>query len=142
MVQIELNLLSPPAAWRVLSARANNQPGLVGRQSLAGGLLLRSAAALRPEDCGSRAEDFENIKKRIEQLERVAATAGCSVRQLAMQFLLQIEGLPSVLIGTTNEQHLREHIEMLNRPPLSTPIMAQLQSILGCTNREAFTSCS
>jgi aryl-alcohol dehydrogenase-like predicted oxidoreductase len=136
MVQIELNLLSPAAAWRVLSARATNQPGVVGRQSLAGGLLLRSSAALGPQDCGSRAGDFENIRKRIEKLERVAAAAGCTVRQLAMQFLLQIDGLSSVLIGTTNELHLREHIEMTNRPPLSAPIMAQLQAILGFTTRE------
>ena len=48
----------------------------------------------------------------------------------------------SVLVGTTNELHLREHIEMISRPPLSAPTMAQLQSILGCTNREALPSSS
>ena len=141
-VQMELNLLSPPAAWRVIAAPPANRPGLVARQSLAGGLLLRSAGELRPEDCASRPESFENLKGRLEQLESLAAAAHCSLRELALQFLLQLDGLGSVLIGTTNPVHLQEHLKILNRTPLSAEDVARIQSVLGCTNREPVTSCS
>ena len=140
MVQMELNLLSPPEAWRAISARSANGTGVVARQSLAGGLLLRSAAGLRAEDCGSRPESLEDIKGRLEQLESVAATAGCSLRQMAMQFLLQLDGLASVLIGTTNETHLQEHLGILKRPPISAEVMARIQSTLGRANGEPVTS--
>lgn len=136
-VQLQLNLLSPQAIDQVVSPSQANGIGVIARQSLAGGLLLRSAAELRPEDSASRNENFEELKARLEQFEGLAAEAGGSLPQLALQFLLQLDGVSNVLIGTTSSSHLQEHLAVLARPPLAPDNLARIHSVLRSPGRSS-----
>ena len=128
VVQIEVSLFTPEAIRDVLPACRAADVAVVARQTLAGGLLLRSAANLRPEDCGPRAGQFAEVKARLEQFEKLSATAGAKLPATALHFLLQPDGVSCALIGTTNLDHLNEHLTALAGPPPAPNVMAQLRS--------------
>jgi len=128
VVQIEVNLFTPGAIKDVLPACRAADVAVVARQALAGGLLLRSAASLRPEDCGPRAEQFAEVKARLEGFEKISAVAGAKPPAAALHFLLEPDGVACALLGTTNFDHLNEHLKALAGPPPSANVMAQLRS--------------
>jgi aryl-alcohol dehydrogenase-like predicted oxidoreductase len=130
VVQLEISLLKPDALAQALPASRARDVGVVAREALAGGVLLRSAAELRPEAYASR-EQFEAGQSRLAQLEKLAAETGGSLARLAVQFLRQLDGISSVLIGTTNAGHLQEHLAALAGPPLSPDHLARIQALLG-----------
>lgn len=129
VLQLEVNLLKPEAIWQALPATAANTVGAVARQVFAGGLLLRSSSTLRPEDYGSDAE-FQAGKTRLRELEQLAANCDCRLSELALHFLFQLDGLSSLLLGTTSAQHLEEHLAVLARPALSSDTLARIRKIL------------
>jgi aryl-alcohol dehydrogenase-like predicted oxidoreductase len=119
VLQLEASLLKPAAVEEALPATRPRGVGVVVREAFAGGVLLRNASQLSPENYSSGAE-FEAVRARLQQLERLAAEAGVGLTQLALQFLMQIGGVSSVLVGTTNATHLEEHLSTAAHPPLSS----------------------
>ena len=119
VLQVELNLLHPEALAEVLPAAKSQDVGIVARQALAGGLLLRSPGELRPEDCASREESFEQLRGRIEEVAENARQSGRTLPQMAIQYLLEQAAISTVLIGTTNAEHLKVHLPRLEQPVLN-----------------------
>ena len=134
VLQLEISLLKPEAIQQALPATRAGGAGVVVRQALAGGLLLRSSSELRPENYSS-VQEFEADKSRLAEFEKLAAGSGHRLPQLALQFLLQLEGASSVLLGTTSARHLEEHLATLNQPALSAETLARVRSLLGAKNR-------
>ncbi len=130
VLQLELNLLTPDAIKHELPAAKAKGVGVVARQALAGGVLLRTSAELRPEHCASRDEDFSELKFRLQRLEQIAAQTGSSLPQLAVQFLLQLEEISTVLIGTTTAEHLQAHLPVMDWPALSEEVLAGIASVV------------
>jgi aryl-alcohol dehydrogenase-like predicted oxidoreductase len=129
-IQLEINLLKPDALEEALPASRAGDMGVVARQALAGGLLSRSVAELQPEAYASR-EQFEAEQSRLAQFEKLAAETGGGLGQMAVQFLRQLDGISSVLIGTTNPGHLQEYLAAPAEPLLSPDCMARIQALLG-----------
>jgi aryl-alcohol dehydrogenase-like predicted oxidoreductase len=125
VLQVELSLLTPDSIEQALPLARVADVGIMARRIFAGGLLLRSAAQLQPADGAERGEDFGELKSRHERLERFAAANGLTLAQMALQSLLQMCDISSVLIGTTSGEHLREHLSVLKRPLL----LEQVKSI-------------
>jgi len=125
VVQLEANLFTPEALSGLLPSARAGGVGVVARQIFAGAVLLRSALELTPELCGSRSEDFADVKARLEEFHRLAASAGVTLPQAALQYLVQTEAISNVLIGTTNPQHLAEHLATLKQPKLPPELMAR-----------------
>ena len=119
VLQVELNLLHPEVLAEVLPAARSQDAGIVARQALAGGLLLRSPGELRPEDCASREESFEQLRGRIEEAAKNARQSGRTLPHMAIQYLLEQAAISSVLIGTTNAEHLKAHLPRLDQPVLN-----------------------
>jgi aryl-alcohol dehydrogenase-like predicted oxidoreductase len=128
VIQLELNLLQADAPQQLLSLARERGAGVVARGVLAAGLLLRTAAELRPEHCASRPEIFEDLQLRMQWLEKLAARAGCSLPDLALRFLLQMENVSTTLIGTTNADHLRAHLAAVDSSALPPDILTELCS--------------
>ena len=129
VVQLEANLFTPDVLSSVLPSAQAGGIGVVARQIFAGALLLRSVSELTPELCGTRSEDFAEVKARLEEFHKLAVSAGVTLPQAALQFLLQTEAISNVLIGTTNPQHLAEHIATLRLPALPAELMARFNDI-------------
>jgi len=110
VLQVELSLLTPDFIEQILPPAASSDVGIMARRVFAGGLLLRSTAQLRPEDCAEPGEDFAQLKARHERLEKSAADNGLTLAQMALQSLLRLCDISTVLIGTTSVEHLREHL--------------------------------
>ena len=119
VLQVELTLLAPRVISEVLPQARAADIGIMARRVFAGGLLLRPASQLQPAESEERGENFGQLKGRLEQLEKMAVANGMSLGQMALQSLLQMCDISTVLIGTTSAEHLREHLSVLRRPPLS-----------------------
>jgi aryl-alcohol dehydrogenase-like predicted oxidoreductase len=124
VLQVELNLLVPEALDAVLPAAERNGVGVVARQALAGGLLLRSPAAPGPHEYASRDGEWCDVRRRLKELEKTAVEQGVDVAQMALQFLLQTGGISTTLIGTTSADHLKENVAALRRPELPPEVLA------------------
>jgi aryl-alcohol dehydrogenase-like predicted oxidoreductase len=123
VLQAELNLLVPEAFDAVLPLAETKGVGVVARQALAGGVLLRTAAELGPESV-PEGREWSDIKWRMLELEKVALEQGIDVARMALKFLVQTKAISTTLIGTTNADHLKASVEALNRPDLSPEAVA------------------
>lgn len=117
VLQLELNLLTGPALDQALAQASAADVGVMARRVLAGGLLLRSAAELTPQDATTRGEDFAALKQRHEQFQAQAREKGTTLGQMALQSLLQKGEISSLLIGTTGVEHLDQHLAALGQEP-------------------------
>jgi aryl-alcohol dehydrogenase-like predicted oxidoreductase len=133
-IQLELSLLSPQVIGAMPQSAQAKGVGIIARQALAGGLLLRSAGELRPEHCPSREEDFKTLRAWLERLEKLASEANCSVRELALRYMVQLEGVSSTLIGTTDVAHLQQNLAVLGGPALAPDILRHIPAALGVPN--------
>jgi len=129
VLQLQASLLKPEAIWQALPATSIGDVGVVARQIFGDGLLLHSSSGLRRGDYDSD-DEFEADQLRLKTFEELAANCGRKLPQLALQFLLQLEGFSSVLLGTTNVQHLEEHLAALSQPRLSSETLAHTRSLL------------
>jgi aryl-alcohol dehydrogenase-like predicted oxidoreductase len=129
-VQLELNLLTPEAIAQVLPVSDAKGVAVIGRQALAGGLLLRSASELRPEHCAANPERYELVKEQLQAIENLGLRAQYTTRELALKYLLALNGICSVLIGTNNPLHLQENLGVLASGRLSDDVLAKVQSTI------------
>jgi len=129
-VQLEVNFLTPEVFQQVLPATHAKRIAVIGRQTLAGGLLLRASGDLLAENCAARTEAFPQIQGRLALLHQIANSVGASAPGLMLRFLRDCPGVCSSLIGTTSLVHLREHLTALAAGPLPPKIAAQVQAAL------------
>ena len=104
-IQVPISLLER-SATRVLHIAREQGVGVIARECLANGLLVKelSRAEIRPY-CQSD-EEVENKARQIDHYRRAAAELGCTVTQLALQFVNQLEGVSITLIGVSRLQQL------------------------------------
>jgi aryl-alcohol dehydrogenase-like predicted oxidoreductase len=129
VLQVELSPLTSRTLEELLPPARKQATGIVARQALAGGLLLRPATELRPDDCEARGWDFNEAKACLSVLDALMRETGSSRLEIALQFLLQVEGCSSVLTGTTSLDHLQEQLAALERPALPADLLARLRPV-------------
>ncbi len=118
VLQVELNALAAESVAQTLPQARAADVGIMARQAFAGGLLLRSAAQISEDDATGRGVELQKLKERYALLEKIASEGGATLGQMALQSLVQLCDISSVLIGTTSVEHLRGHLAALDRPPL------------------------
>jgi aryl-alcohol dehydrogenase-like predicted oxidoreductase len=104
-IQVPLNLLER-AALPVLPMAQAKGVGVIVRESLANGLLVKelSEAQVR-QYCGSDEEAAAKAAK-VRRYREVAAEAGCSLSQLALRYVHELDGVSVTLIGVSRLEQL------------------------------------
>jgi aryl-alcohol dehydrogenase-like predicted oxidoreductase len=104
-IQVPINLLER-AAIPVLATAREQGVGVIARECLANGLLAKelSHSEIRPY-CRSD-EESEDKARQLDHYRRTAAERGCSLPQLALQFVTQLDGVSTTLIGVSRLQQL------------------------------------
>ena len=91
--------------------------GVIARECLANGLLVKDAASI---DIRSYVRSDEEAVTKAAQLERyrqAAAERGCTLTQLALQYVNQLEGVAVSLIGVSSLQQLHSLLSNGLPPP-------------------------
>jgi aryl-alcohol dehydrogenase-like predicted oxidoreductase len=104
-LQVALNMLEREALAALPQARAQGV-GVIARECLANGLLVKDAATI---DIRRYVRSDEEAAAKAEQLSRhrqEAAGRGCSLTQLALQFVNQLDGVAVSLLGVSSLEQL------------------------------------
>jgi aryl-alcohol dehydrogenase-like predicted oxidoreductase len=104
-IQVPLNLLERAALPALPIARSKGV-GVIVRESLANGLLVKdlSVEQIRPY-CASDEEAAAKAEK-VRRYRQASADGGCSLSQLAVQYVSGLEGVSVTLIGVSRLQQL------------------------------------
>ena len=62
-------------------------------------------------------------------LERLAADAGLAMGELAIRYLLAIEGVTSVLIGVETLEQLEQNLAYFRRGPLAADVLSAIERL-------------
>ncbi len=90
----------------VLAPAHEQGVGVIARECLANGLLVKDIAALDVKTY-TQSEDEATAKARqIELYRKAAAETGCTLAQFALQFVSRLEGVSVSLIGVSSKQQL------------------------------------
>lgn len=121
-LQVPVSLVNRAAVHRLLPFCLQHGVALVARQPLASGALVpmggtpgRTGGVV---ENGGAACDFQFL-----------ATTSRSLVQAAIQFVLSLQGVASVLVGTSTICHLRENLGALAAPPLSDADLSRIRDL-------------
>jgi aryl-alcohol dehydrogenase-like predicted oxidoreductase len=104
-LQVSISLLERDAL-RVLALAREQGVGVIARECLANGLLVKDVA---PDDVRSYCRSDDEAEAKTSQISRyrqVAADNGCTLTQLALQFVSRLEGVSVSLIGVSSRPQL------------------------------------
>jgi aryl-alcohol dehydrogenase-like predicted oxidoreductase len=108
-VQIPVNLIERTGLDSMLQCAADLGVGMLARQPLCTGLLAKPTAELRQQDFPFSREEFEERLDRIRALPARGDSATACV-QTALRYVLQLNGVGSVILGMSNREHLRHNL--------------------------------
>jgi aryl-alcohol dehydrogenase-like predicted oxidoreductase len=106
-VQITVNLLERGGLDTVLPEALARNVGVVARECLANGLLVKDPATI---DLGAYCKSAEERALRAKQLAEYhqrAAADGCTLSELALDFVTRLDGVPVALIGARSVAQLQ-----------------------------------
>jgi aryl-alcohol dehydrogenase-like predicted oxidoreductase len=118
-LQVAINLLERDAL-AVLDPARERGVGVIARECLANGMLIKDVTPTQIRSyCESDAE-AESKGVQLERYRQLAAQHGCSLTELALQFVSRLEGVSVTLIGVSRLEQL--HALIANGiPTASTP---------------------
>ena len=78
------------------------------------------------------AKDIDKAKiSRIKQLQDIAQRRGQKLAQMAIAWILRLDGITSVLVGTSNASQLEDNVAALNQLDFSEGELQEIEKILG-----------
>lgn len=131
VLQQSISILDIGAASALLPAAVEKDVGIVARGVFGAGFLT---GAVQPDT--EFGDDDRRSWQGMEQKQALAAKADAlrsltgpkrSLAQLAVQYVLQLSGVSTVIAGTSKWKHMQENLEALNRLPLTTDELAKIE---------------
>lgn len=120
VLQIPYNLIARSIDEECAEFTQAMQVGVTAYNPLAAGLLTGKHTRQSTPAKGTRFDTNKNYKERfwhdsnfdaVEQLSAIAADAGVSLTELALQFLLSRRVVDSVIIGASRLEHLEQNLQ-------------------------------
>jgi aryl-alcohol dehydrogenase-like predicted oxidoreductase len=105
-IQVVINLLERRAVDALLPRALEQGVAVIARECLANGLLAKDASAIDLRTCCPSAADVERKAGQLESYRRTAVENGCTLAQLALQFVGRLEGVSVSLVGMSRPQQL------------------------------------
>ncbi len=136
--QFRYNLLDRACETGMLPAAKDQGAGSIVFSPLAQGMLTGKYLNTPGLPAGSRALRSDSVfldgdkvaaeAARVARLQTIAAEAGIPLTQLALRWLLQRQGVTSVLIGARTVAQLEDCAAAAGQPPLSDELMELLNA--------------
>lgn len=136
--QFSYNMLHEEAETTgLIDLLGENNAGLVAYGPLAEGLLTQRYLDGIPADFPIHrtnkyllANGTDAVVKKLNALNQIAVQRGQTLAQMALAWLLRSQIVTSVIIGTTNVEHLHANLEATNQLAFSDDEVAQIKKIL------------
>jgi aryl-alcohol dehydrogenase-like predicted oxidoreductase len=104
-IQVPINLLERAAIPALPIARAQGV-GVIARESLANGLLVKELSHTEIRSYCQSDEEAEDKERQLDRYRRTAAERGGTLTQLALQFVAHLDGVSITLIGVSRLEQL------------------------------------
>ncbi len=144
--QVVYNLLQRDIERELLDCLKTQKVGLTVYNPLAGGMLTGKHKRGEPQgdnrfntSQGSGARTLgevyyerywtDSIFEAVEKITEIAASAGISLTELAIRWCISQDQIDSILIGASRTSQLAENITHLNKPKLSSDILAACDQV-------------
>jgi L-glyceraldehyde 3-phosphate reductase len=137
--QFRYNLLDRACEAGMLPAAKDQGAGSIVFSPLAQGMLTGKYLNTDSLPIGSRAERSDSIfldagkvaadAERVAKLHALASEAGIPLTQLALRWLLQRNGVSSVLVGARTVAQLEDCAAASGCEPLDAPLMEQINNL-------------
>jgi aryl-alcohol dehydrogenase-like predicted oxidoreductase len=151
--QVAYNLLSRAIEWEVLPLCREHGVGVVGYSTLMQGILANAYQSIDDiPDLRTRTRHFDHerseasrhgeegaeqaVRQSLAELRDLAEEAGYSMAELAIRWPLTRKGVTSMLVGSTNAEHLKANVQAVERSlpedvrtridEITRPVMDQL----------------
>jgi aryl-alcohol dehydrogenase-like predicted oxidoreductase len=105
-IQVVVNLLERDAVNGVLPRARAEGIAVIARECLANGLLAKDTSEIDFASYTRTASEAERKVVQVDSYRRVAATNGCTLSRLALDFVSQLEGVSVSLVGVSRRPQL------------------------------------
>ena len=112
-LQLQISLLASSALDEVVPQCASRGAGVIARECLGGGLLAKPLDGLGLEGLIPDEARRAALETHLAAYHAEAEERRCSVRQLALQFVLRQPGVSVALLGMRTEAHLADNLALL-----------------------------
>jgi aryl-alcohol dehydrogenase-like predicted oxidoreductase len=133
VLQQAISIINASATEALLPAAVENNVGIVARGVFSAGFLTGTVNAETPFPADDRRSWQSDGGKRAGALkaEELQPLTGPdrSLAQLAIQYVLGLPGVSTVITGTGRWAHMAENIAAVDCPPLTDADLAQIVSI-------------
>lgn len=106
-LQVVVNLLEPKAAETVLPQASARGVGVIARECLANGLLVKEEHEIDLKAFCSSPEQEAERRELLSRLRSEARDRGVTLARLALDHVLSTKGVSVALVGARSEQQLR-----------------------------------
>ncbi len=135
VLQQAVSIINPAPAEALLPAAVTHNVGIVARGVFGAGFLTGAVTAddrFGNDDRRSWQSD-ESKRAMTAKAEALRSLTGPerSLAQLALQYVLQLPGVSTIIAGTGKWPHMQENIAALDCPPLTAPELAQIAEVQG-----------
>jgi len=127
-IQIPVSLLDQGAIESVIPRLAEKGVAVIAREPLGQGLLTGDRHRTLAEQ-SSRTRSEIGERKRRSEVFYAFAGGQRSMAQAALQFVLQVPGISTVIPGIANREQLAENLSALNAAPLTRDEYAKARSM-------------
>lgn len=112
-LQLEISLLATHALREVVPRCARRGWSVVARECFGGGLLAKPIAEVDLTNMIDDPDRRDVLRTRLERVQEAAEKRGCSTRQLALDYVLDQEGVSVALLGMRTDEHLADNLRLL-----------------------------
>lgn len=135
VAQQAISLVDPAAAAQLLPAAVETNTGIVARGVFGAGFLtgtLKPEAQFKSDDRRSwQGLDQKQVMTAKAEALRSLTGEYRSLAQLAIQYVLRLPGVSTVIAGTSKWSHMQENIAAVDCPPLTEADLAQITAVQG-----------
>lgn len=122
-LQLVLNLLDQRMAQRVIPEAVKHQVGVIVREPLANGLLTGKYHTGHQFDKIDHRRRWTSQKldldlRKLEMVKQILVTNRLSLTRAALEYVLDFEGVSSVIPGAKTKQHVLENVQASKNPQL------------------------
>lgn len=127
-IQLPLSMVEQAAIESVIPRLADKRIAVIAREPLGQGLLTAARGRTLAEE-GARSLAEIRERKRRSRAFSVFVTPGRSMAQAALQFVLQVPGVSTVIPGIAHQRQLDENLGALSAPPLTSEEFVRARSM-------------
>ena len=135
-VQVAVNLLDQDALPTLVPRAQQQGVAVVARYPRARGLLTAAGEDLLADTSSYSREEMEDRRRRSHAFQCLV-TERRTLAQAALQFVLQLPGIASVLPRAVTSRELAEHLGGLSAPPLTAEELRQIRAMSGSAGPQA-----